>query len=136
MKGDKDYYAKLGELVNKEVELKRERTLLIAQFDKKQADSANKLTEDAKKAAKERAKLEEEENKRLRSLNAERLQMLNELDDEIRLNKMNAYKAEQDDFEENLQKQLSKGQKSLKRWLHLELLMHLYSFRVMVFLLI
>ena len=106
MKGDKDYYAKLGELVNKEVELKRERTLLIAQFDKKQADSANKLTEDAKKAAQERAKLEEEENKRLRALNAERLQMLNELDDEIRLNKMNAYKAEQDDFEENLQKQL------------------------------
>ena len=106
MKGDKDYYAKLGELVNKEVELKREKALLNAQFDKKQADSANKLTEDAKKAAQEIAKLEEEENKRLRALNAERLQMLNELDDEIRLNKMNAYKAEQDDFEQNLQKQL------------------------------
>ena len=106
MKGDKDYYAKLGELVNKEVELKREKALLITQFDKKQADSANKLTEDAKKAAQERANLEEEENKRLRALNAERLQMLNELDDEIRLNKMNAYKAEQDDFEQNLQKQL------------------------------
>ena len=106
MKGDKDYYAKLGELVNKEIELKREKALLNAQFDKKQADSAKKLTEDAKKAAQERAKLEEEENKRLRALNAERLQMLNELDDEIRLNKMNAYKAEQDDFEQNLQKQL------------------------------
>jgi len=106
MKGDKDYYAKLGELVNKEIELKREKALLITQFDKKQADSANKLTEDAKKAAQEIAKLEEEENKRLRALNAERLQMFNELDDEIRLNKMNAYKAEQDDFEQNLQKQL------------------------------
>ncbi len=106
MKGDKDYYAKLGELVNKEIELKREKALLNAQFDKKQADSAKKLTEDAKKAAQERAKLEEEENKRLRALNAERLKMLNELDDEIRLNKMNAYKAEQDDFEQNLQKQL------------------------------
>lgn len=99
MKGDKDYYEKLGELVNQEIELKREKALLIAQFDKKQAD-------DAKKAAQERAKLEEEEIKRLRALNAERLQMLNELDDEIRLNKMNAYKTEQDDFEENLQKQL------------------------------
>lgn len=65
MKGDKDYYEKLGELVNQEVELKREKALLIAQFDKKQADSAKKLTDDAKKAADEaRKKAEADANAR------------------------------------------------------------------------
>jgi hypothetical protein len=51
MKGDKDYYAKLGELVNKEVELKREKALLNAQFDKKQADEEKALREKAQKEA-------------------------------------------------------------------------------------